>query len=220
MAERRWIKSKNHEDLLEYKCLNTIYKKHLYHAKKTNILQELNDKKKKNKTRNLYNILKSLTKQKEENPMPSTGSPSDVPDTFADFFLNKIQKIREQFHNQSTKGKYSRKCSKVTSFQPLEKKEICNIIENMNPTTCMTDPCDIRFLLKFKEMIMDAITVIVNQSITTGEFLDNWKMAIVRPLIKGPNLDTELKNYRPISNLPFLSKIVKKSSSITIAEAL
>ena len=24
----RWIKSKNHEDLLEYKCLNMIYKKH------------------------------------------------------------------------------------------------------------------------------------------------------------------------------------------------
>ena len=101
MAERRWIKSKNHEDLLEYKHLNTIYKKHLHHAKKTSILNELNDNK--NKTRNLYNILRSLTKQKDENPMPSSGCPSDVPDTFADFFLNKIKKIREQFQNQSTK---------------------------------------------------------------------------------------------------------------------
>ena len=60
MAERRWVKSKNHEDLLEYKCLNTIYKKHLHHAKKKSILNELNDNK--NKTRNLYNILRSLTK--------------------------------------------------------------------------------------------------------------------------------------------------------------
>ena len=55
MAKRRWIKSKNHEDLLEYKHLNTIYKKHLHHAKKTSILHELNDNK--NKTINLYNIL-------------------------------------------------------------------------------------------------------------------------------------------------------------------
>ena len=181
-----------------------IYKKHLHHAKKTNIIYELNDNK--NKTRNLYNILRSLTKQKEENPMPSTGSPSNVPDTFAGFFVNKIQKIRELFHNQSTKGKNTRKCSKITSFWPLDKKEICNTIENMNPTACMTDPCDTRFLLKFKETIIDAITVIVNQSLTTGEFLDDWKMAIVRPLIKGQNLDTELKNYRPISNLSILSK--------------
>ena len=142
-----------------------IYKKHLHHAKKTNILHELNDNKK--ETRNLYNILRALTKQKEENPMSSTRSPSNVPDTFAHFFLNKIKKIREQFHNQSTKGKYSRKCSKITSFWSLQKKEICNIIENMNPTTCMTDPCDTRFLLRFKETVIDAITMIVNQSLTT-----------------------------------------------------
>ena len=120
MAERRWVKSKNHKDPLEYKHLNTIYKKHLHHAKKTSILNELNDNK--NKTRNLYNILRSLTKQKEENPMPSTGSPSDVPDTFADFFLNKIKKIREQFQNNRAHGKYIRSCPKITSFQPLEKR--------------------------------------------------------------------------------------------------
>ena len=85
------------------------------------------------------------------------------------------------------------------------KKEICSIIENMNPTSCMTDPCNTRFLLMFKETIPDTITMIVNQSLTTGEFLDDWKMAIVRPLIKGPNLDTKLNNYRPISNMSFLS---------------
>ena len=43
-------------------------------------------------------------------------------------------------------------------------------------------------------------------------------MAIVRPLIKGPNLDTELKNYRPISNLSFLSKIVEKAAQLQLQE--
>ena len=38
--------------------------------------------------------------------------------------------------------------------------------------------------------------MIVNQSLTTGEFLDDWKMAIVRPLIKGPNLDTGAKELQ------------------------
>ena len=60
--------------------------------------------------------------------------------------------------------------------------------------------------------------MIVNQSLTTREFLDNWKMAIVRPLIKSPNLDTELKNYRPISNLSFLSKIVEKAAQLQLQE--
>ena len=81
----------------------------------------------------------------------------------------------------------------------------------MNPTTYIIDPCNTRFLLKFKETILDAITTIVNQSLTTGEFLDDWKVAAVRPLIKTPNLDIELKNYRPISNLSFLSNIIEKA---------
>ena len=90
MAEKRWIKSKEHEDLLEYKCIIAIYKKHLHHAKKNHIMYKLNDNK--NRTKNLYNILRWLTKQKEENLLPPTESPSDVPNIFADFFLNKIPK--------------------------------------------------------------------------------------------------------------------------------
>ena len=66
----------------------------------------------------------------------------------------------------------------------------------MNPTICIIDPCNARFLLKFKETILDAITIIVNQSLTTGEFLDDWKMAIVRPLIKGTNLDHQAKKLQ------------------------
>ena len=75
------------------------------------------------------------------------------------------------------------------------------------------DPCNTQFLLKFKETIVDAITTMINQSLTTGEFLDDWKVATVRPLIKGVNMDTELRNYRPINNLPFLLKITEKAKT-------
>ena len=87
MAEKKWIKSKQHQDLLEYKHINSLYKKHLCHTKITHILIKLNDNK--NKTRNLYKILRSLTKLKDENPVPPTESPSDLPNKFTDFFLNK-----------------------------------------------------------------------------------------------------------------------------------
>ena len=78
------------------------------------------------------------------------------------------------------------------------------------------DPCNTGFLLKFKEIIVDAITTITNQSLTTGEFLDDWKVAAVRPLIKDANIRTEFKNYRPISNLSFLSKIVEKAAQVQL----
>ena len=148
--------------------------------------------------------------------MPLTESPSDLPDKFTDFFLNKIKKIRKQFHDQNTQKSYHRKCSSFNGFLPLDREEILNIIKCMNPTIYIMNPCNTQFLFKFKETIVDAITIMTNQSLTTGEFLDHWKVAAVRPLIKGPNMDTELKNYRPISNLAFLSKITEKVAQLQL----
>ena len=52
---------------------------------------------------------------------------------------------------------------------------------------------------------------IINNSISTGIFPSQLKQGIVRPLLKKNDLDPEiLKNYRPVSNLNFLSKIVEK----------
>ena len=54
------------------------------------------------------------------------------------------------------------------------------------------------------------ITQIVNLSLTKGESREEWKTTVVKPLLKKPGLDLIDKNYRPISNLPFISKLVEK----------
>ena len=54
-----------------------------------------------------------------------------------------------------------------------------------------------------------------------GQFTSFLKHALVKPVLKKPGLDHNvLKNYRPVSNLPFLSKIMEKTTgslSISIA---
>ena len=58
---------------------------------------------------------------------------------------------------------------------------------------------------------MPAITAIVNESIASSPFPLAYKSAVVRPLLKKPSLDPEvLRNYRPVSNLPFVSKVLEK----------
>ena len=60
-------------------------------------------------------------------------------------------------------------------------------------------------------VITDVILHIVNLCITTNVFPLPCKSSIVTPLIKKPGLDAEiLKNYRPVSNLSFLSKVIEK----------
>ena len=58
---------------------------------------------------------------------------------------------------------------------------------------------------------------IINLGLSSGIFPIRFKSAVVKPLIKKLTLDCKvLKNFRPISNLPFLSKLIEK----VIAERL
>ena len=41
-------------------------------------------------------------------------------------------------------------------------------------------------------------------------FIDRWKTAILRPLLKKSGLKLIKKNYRPVNNLSFLSKVVER----------
>ena len=63
---------------------------------------------------------------------------------------------------------------------------------------------------KYYQMLLGVITKIVNISLTTGAFSQSWKTAVICPLLKKAGLELILRNYRPVSNLCFLSKVVEK----------
>ena len=44
-------------------------------------------------------------------------------------------------------------------------------------------------------------------SLKSGQFPVAWKEARVLPLIKKPGVDILFKNFRPVSILPFVSKL-------------
>ena len=51
--------------------------------------------------------------------------------------------------------------------------------------------------------------MLINLSLTTGVFPNTWKKTIVRPLLKKSGLETVFKNYRPVSNLNFILKLLE-----------
>ena len=56
---------------------------------------------------------------------------------------------------------------------------------------------------------------LINASLTSGYVPQSFKIAVIKPILKKPNLDpNDLSNYRPISNLPFLSKILEKAKQL------
>ena len=61
------------------------------------------------------------------------------------------------------------------------------------------------------DILIKPITTIINLSLESGTFPLSFKEAHVTPLLKKSNLPVNnLKNYRPVSNLSFISKIIEK----------
>lgn len=149
--------------------------------------------------------------------LPSTVASSSLPDTFVQFFINKISTIRDGLDVDSCTPESSNDSFDcfdgcfLKEFKPVTPEEIEKIIMSSPPKSCPLDPIPTTLLVQCLDSLLDIITSIVNQSLQTGIVPTCFKEAIVAPLLKKHNLDPEdLKNYRPVSNSSFISKILEK----------
>ena len=75
----------------------------------------------------------------------------------------------------------------------------------------LQDPIPTSITKECLDDLVSLITFIVNVSLSTGIVPPQFKQATVTPLLKKPGLDTnDMKNFRPVSNLSFISKILEK----------
>ena len=97
-------------------------------------------------------------------------------------------------------------------FNPVPASEIRKIIIKAPPKSCELDPIPTNLLKQCLDSVLPIITEIINRSFSNSTVPSSFKNVIVRPLIKRQGIDKdEFKNYRPVSNLPFLSKVLEKA---------
>ena len=71
------------------------------------------------------------------------------------------------------------------------------------------------------DVLLARITNIINLSLKSGVFPDTFKLSHITPLLKKPSLSKDdRKNYRPVSNLNFVSKFLEKKIAIRIRSHL
>ena len=97
-------------------------------------------------------------------------------------------------------------------FTMVMSEELIKIVSVMNKTTCSSDPFPSKLLMSHLPTIIDTIMHIINLCLSTSVFPASFKSAVVLPLIMKPGLDPQVfENYRPVSNLSLLSKLILKS---------
>ena len=96
-------------------------------------------------------------------------------------------------------------------FDLVDAEKLSRIVTELKPSTCSLDPIPTSLFKTIFNFVSEDILAIVNHSLQLGVFPTDLKTALVKPLLKKGNLDILTpSSFRPISNLPFLSKILEK----------
>ena len=93
---------------------------------------------------------------------------------------------------------------------PVDIDTIILTVKHLNETNSVgSDGISLMFLKHSLFATISYITCIINTSLVTGRFPKAWKHAMVVPLLKNgdPNC---VNNYRPISLLPVISKVLER----------
>ena len=137
-----------------------------------------------------------MTGKSKTNPLPPSGNAEELAEEFATFFLNKIRKIREAL---DTCPKF--KPTKQSNSQPLEnftnltENEVEKIIKSMPTKSCRLDTLPTKVLKDIVIPLLPLLTKIINMSLTEGRFAEEWKVAVIRPLLKKPGMEHICGNY-------------------------
>ena len=99
---------------------------------------------------------------------------------------------------------------KLEEFEPTNLDELKEILKSVDIKSCGSDPIPAELMKEHLDIFLPEICELVNLSLSTGS-MDGVKSALVVPLVKSASLDSSnFKNYRPVSNLAFIGKVVEK----------
>ena len=180
----------------------------------------------KNSQRDLYNICYSLLDTQKCKSLPDFQDPAQLANMFNTFFIRKIENIRDTLSTVNLVNIDVNKyfgvggpiCAHTTlsKFKRVSSKELMKIIRKRTIKTSAADVIPAQLLSGSLDEIIDSLTELVNISLSTAS-MHGLKDAIVKPLLKKQGLDAdEMSNYRPVANIPFLSKTIEYDVAVEL----
>ena len=134
----------------------------------------------------------------------------EMADSFNTYFSTVCAPSETDNSNMPTHSVYLSNPPNTTfQFEEIDNRTVLQYINNMKPSHCCGhDNISSNTLKLIANEVSPSLTLIINQSLSTGIFPDSLKTAKVIPIHKKDE-KTIMSNYRPISILPVLSKIIE-----------
>ena len=139
--------------------------------------------------------------------------PNLVAETFNEYFSTIASKLQKKIHNPSKDYSAFLHDENPNNFfiKPTNATEVINNINDLNNNKGVgphSIPTKIFHQIKFA--VADPLVEIINLSFKTGIYIDDLKISKVMPIFKDKGSELERTNYRPISLLSNINKIIEK----------
>lgn len=209
--ERKWKSSGSEAVRVAYRAACRVANREIVDSRRTFYRQRVT-----NASRDpcdLWKCVKGLLQMNNQSPIYDAG----MCDRFSAFFNEKIIKAKEKVATLQAQLLPQITTRTNPSFSCLDQltetsvDEVSRIITRMPNKSSPLDYIHTSVLKACSDVMSPLIARLINLSFAEGWFPDRFKVAQVTPLIKKEGLDaSDPSNYRPISNLNTISKVMER----------
>ena len=143
-------------------------------------------------------------------------------ETFRRFFADKVARVR-LCTESAPPPTFSRvrTGASLGAFKALNISDVMDAIGRLPDKSSDADPVPTSVLKQTADLLAPYIVDLFNRSLAAGHFPAVYKQAFITPVIKKPGLDAaDASSYRPISNLPVLSKLLERIAASQLMDYL
>ena len=164
-------------------------------------------------SKGLHQVVNTLSNRHPPKILPTIYPSADLPSIFIKHFTNKVEKLRANIASEHVTSTLVTGTTAATfsSFEKVSQLTVKECILIPAPKSCELDPIPFKLLIECIDSILPSLTDLFNSYLASGIFPQCFKSALVTPILKKRCLDhNDLNNYRPVSNLCFIAKILDK----------
>lgn len=145
---------------------------------------------------------------------PTCSDDKSLAEKFMEFFTSKIEGILSGLQRSTGSDDAcdaSSQCeSTFCNFHPVSDDDISKLV-NSTVKSCSLDPLPSSVFLNCSDILVPFLTKFINYCLFNGIMPDALKIAKITPILKKSGENCELlKNFRPVSNLKFISKLMER----------
>ena len=157
----------------------------------------------------MWNVLNKLTGGKFRAPLPGNFSPNSLNDYFNSIGQSTVSELSVNSNNDLL-WKSPPSIHKF-EFQPVSTQAVAKHLYQLSRESSVDVlEFDSKLLYIARDIISPIITKFFNVSLSLSNVIDDWKLSRITPVYKGKGSKNDPTNYRPISVIGHIPKILEK----------